>query len=55
MENIDDASDSWYHTAASGYNQYWDCEGWENLNWKYNGFQTVFDFITVSRTVLKNF
>jgi hypothetical protein len=47
QENIDDSSDSWFYTSASGYNQYWDCEGWENLNWKDKGYKTVFDYITV--------
>jgi hypothetical protein len=48
MENIHTGADSWFYPAASGYNQFWSLEGWSNLNWKNNGFETIFDFITVT-------
>lgn len=45
------ASESWFDVSAfysKIYSQ--ECEGDELLTWKTQGFKTVFDFITVSRT-----
>jgi hypothetical protein len=47
QKNINDASDSWFNTSASDFDNYWDCDGWENLNWKDKGYKTLFDYITV--------
>jgi hypothetical protein len=40
QKNINDASDSWFNTSASDFDNYWDCDGWENLNWKDKGYKT---------------
>jgi hypothetical protein len=51
FDNFTNASDSWDEveegTSTSGYLQYWECEGYELLNFKDHGFKIVFDFITV--------
>lgn len=48
FENSIESSDSWFDTSASGYLDYWECEGHPLLNWKDKGYTTVFDFLTVS-------
>lgn len=45
FENSIEASDTWYDTSASGYTQYWECEGNPLLNWRDKGYKTLFDFI----------
>lgn len=47
FENSIDASDTWFDTSASGYPEYWECEGHPLLNWKDKGYGSVIDFITV--------
>jgi monoamine oxidase len=50
FDNFTNASDSWSDgpeaTSARGYLEYWQCEGYEILNWKDHGYKTLFDFIT---------
>lgn len=48
-ENSIEGSDTWYDTSASGYTDYWDCEGDRLLNWKDRGFKTILDILMVSR------
>lgn len=48
FQNSIDASDTWFDTSASGYPEYWECEGHPLLNWKDKGYGYVIDFITVS-------
>uniref|UniRef100_A0A1L8E4N5 Putative amine oxidase n=1 Tax=Nyssomyia neivai TaxID=330878 RepID=A0A1L8E4N5_9DIPT len=45
-ENSIEASDTWYDTSASGYLEYWDCEGERLLNWRDKGYKTVLSLVT---------
>lgn len=45
--SMEDASDSWNITSASGCDEFQFLEGEQYQNWKDNGFRTMFDFITV--------
>lgn len=45
FENSIEASDTWFDTSASGYTQYWECEGHPLLNWRNKGYKTLFDYI----------
>lgn len=47
-ENAIESSDTWFETSASGYLQYWECDGHPLLNWKDKGYRTVIDYLTVS-------
>jgi monoamine oxidase len=53
-QNIEDGSHSWYFTSASNFRESIISEGYENINWKDNGFHTVFDFITKKRPDPRN-
>lgn len=54
MENSIEASDSWYETSCKNYPQYWICDGDHLLNWKNNGYATVFDLLQVHFQQIKN-
>lgn len=53
FENSIDASDTWFDTSASGYTEYWECDGHPLLNWRDKGYGHVIDFITVSLRMRK--
>lgn len=50
-ENSHEASDSWYDTSCQGHTQYWICEGDPLLNWKDQGYRTVFDLLQVTTSM----
>lgn len=47
MQNMIDASDSWFDTSCRKLGEYWECEGNHVLNWKNRGFITLFDLLQV--------
>lgn len=47
MQNIIDASDSWFETSCQSLGEYWECDGNHVLNWKDRGFITLFDLLQV--------
>lgn len=50
-ENSIEASDSWFETSCRGYLEYWDCEGDRLLNWKANGYGTVFKLLQRNKSI----
>ncbi|KAK0159138.1 hypothetical protein PV328_010060 [Microctonus aethiopoides] len=49
MEKFDNSiqcSDSWLDVSAQGITEYWTCEGDLLLNWKDQGYKTLFDLLT---------
>jgi spermine oxidase len=48
LQSFEDGSENWLDTAASGYNEFYTCDGYDLWNWKDQGYKTLFDFITVS-------
>lgn len=47
MQNMIDASDSWFETSCQKLGEYWECDGNHVLNWKNRGFITLFDLLQV--------
>lgn len=48
MQNLIDASHSWYETSCRSLTEYWECDGNRLLNWKDHGYVTLFDLLQVS-------
>lgn len=47
FENSIEASESWFDTSAGSYPQYWICEGDPLLNWRDQGYKTLFELLQV--------
>lgn len=39
--------DWWFDASCVGNTTFWESEGNQTLNWKSNGYKTVFDLLTV--------
>ena len=50
-QNAMEASDSWFDIWAEKGNDYDESGGDFNLNWKDNGYKTLFDILTVSSSL----
>lgn len=45
FDNSIQCSDTWFDVSAKGITEYWHCEGDPLLNWKTNGYKTLFDLL----------
>lgn len=48
-DNSIQGSDTWFNVSAKGVNEYWECDGNLTIDWKDQGYITLFDLLSVRK------